>query len=71
MKMINLERTLLLRQREVLDDLADGRTYQEIAKKLGVSIHTVRNHVRRIYQKLEVRNGAQAVAKNSHIPGLA
>jgi RNA polymerase sigma factor (sigma-70 family) len=54
--------SLSARQREVLDSLAEGQTYQEIGTKMGISIHTVRNHVRRIYQKLEVRNSAQATA---------
>jgi RNA polymerase sigma factor (sigma-70 family) len=54
--------SLSARQQEVLNNLAGGRTYQEIGKQMGISIHTVRNHVRRIYQKLEVRNSAQAIA---------
>ncbi|HEY1789464.1 MAG TPA: LuxR C-terminal-related transcriptional regulator [Verrucomicrobiae bacterium] len=52
-----------MRQRQVLNSIARGRTYKQIAEKMDVSIHTVRNHVRRIYQKLEVRNSAQAVAR--------
>jgi DNA-binding CsgD family transcriptional regulator len=51
------------KQNEVLKGLADGHTYQQIAESMGVSIHTVRNHVRRIYQKLDVKKCAQAVAK--------
>lgn len=54
--------SLSTRQQEVLLNLAEGRTYEQISEKMGVSIHTVRNHVRRIYQKLNVRSSAQAVA---------
>lgn len=51
------------REREVLDGLAQGFAYKQIADKLGVSIHTVRNYIRRIYEKLHVQSCAQAVAK--------
>jgi DNA-binding NarL/FixJ family response regulator len=51
------------REREVLDGLAEGQAYKQIADKLNVSIHTVRNYIRRIYEKLHVRTSAEAVAK--------
>jgi DNA-binding NarL/FixJ family response regulator len=51
------------REREVLDCLAEGQAYKQIADKLTVSIHTVRNYIRRIYEKLHVRTSAEAVAK--------
>lgn len=51
------------REREVLDGLAEGQAYKQIAEKLGVSIHTVRNYIRRIYEKLHVCSSAEAVAK--------
>jgi DNA-binding NarL/FixJ family response regulator len=51
------------REREVLDGLAEGQAYKQIADKLGVSIHTVRNYIRRIYEKLHARSSAEAVAK--------
>jgi DNA-binding NarL/FixJ family response regulator len=51
------------REREVLDGLAEGQAYKQIAEKLSVSIHTVRNYIRRIYEKLHVRTSAEAVAK--------
>jgi len=55
------------RQREVLDNIAAGRTCAQIAEGMGVSIHTVRNHVRRIYKKLHVRKSAQAVAMRGKV----
>jgi DNA-binding NarL/FixJ family response regulator len=51
------------REREVLNGLAEGQAYKQIADKLNVSIHTVRNYIRRIYEKLHVRSSAEAVAK--------
>jgi DNA-binding CsgD family transcriptional regulator len=51
------------REREVLDGLAEGQAYKQISDKLGVSIHTVRNYIRRIYEKLHVCSRTEAVAK--------
>jgi DNA-binding NarL/FixJ family response regulator len=51
------------REREVLDCMANGQAYKQIADRLGVSIHTVRNYIRRIYEKLHVCSSAEAVAK--------
>ena len=51
------------RERSVLDGLAGGLAYKQIANQLGVSIHTVRNYIRRIYEKLHVRTRTEAVAK--------
>ncbi len=47
----------------MLDGLAGGLAYKQIADQLGVSIHTVRNYIRRIYEKLHVRSRTEAVAK--------
>jgi len=51
------------RERSVLDGLAEGLAYKQIADQLGVSIHTVRNYIRRIYEKLHVQTRTEAVAK--------
>jgi DNA-binding NarL/FixJ family response regulator len=51
------------REREVLNGLAEGQAYKQIADRLGVSIHTVRNYIRRIYEKLHVQSRTEAVAK--------
>ena len=51
------------REREVLNLLAHGYLYKEIAESLGVSLPTVNTYVRRIYEKLHVRSRAQAVAR--------
>ena len=51
------------REREVLDLLAQGYMYKEIADKLGIGFETVRTYIRRIYEKLQVRSRTEAVAK--------
>lgn len=51
------------REREVLELLAAGLLYKEIAARLQCSLYTVNAHVRGIYEKLQVHSRAQAVAK--------
>jgi RNA polymerase sigma factor (sigma-70 family) len=51
------------REREVLELVAEGCLFKEIAEKLGVSFGTVHTYCRRIYEKLQVRSRSQAVAK--------
>ena len=57
------EANLSPREKEVLDALAQGFLYKEIAEKLGISYETVHTYVRRIYEKLQVRTRTEAVAK--------
>jgi DNA-binding NarL/FixJ family response regulator len=49
------------REREVLELLAAGAMYKEVARALGVSPNTVRSHIRRIYKKLHVHSRHHAV----------
>lgn len=51
------------REREVLDLLAQGYLYKEIAAHTGATYATIRTHIERIYQKLHVHSRAQAVAR--------
>jgi DNA-binding NarL/FixJ family response regulator len=55
------------REQEVLDLLACGYLYKEIAERLNISVPTVNTYVRRMYEKLHVRSRAQAVAKYAHL----
>ena len=48
---------------EVLALIAQGRTNEEIAKRLVLSLKTVRNHVSNIFSKLQVADRAQAVIR--------
>jgi DNA-binding NarL/FixJ family response regulator len=56
------------REREVLELLARGYLYKEIAEQLKISVQTVNTYIRRVYEKLHVRSRAQAVAKYAHLP---
>jgi DNA-binding NarL/FixJ family response regulator len=56
------------REREVLELLARGYLYKEIAEQLKISVPTVNTYIRRVYEKLHVRSRAQAVAKYTHLP---
>ncbi len=58
------------RERQVLEMLAQGYIYKEIADQLQLSITTVSCYIRRIYEKLHVQSRAQAVAKYAQIPSL-
>ncbi len=52
------------REAEVLDLLAKGFLYKEIAEQMKVSYATVHTHIRHIYEKLHVRSRTEAVAKH-------
>ena len=54
---------LTSREREVLDQLAMGRLYKEVADHLGISMGTMNSHVEAIYRKLHVQTRAEAVLK--------
>jgi DNA-binding NarL/FixJ family response regulator len=54
---------LSTREQEVLDYLAKGYLYKEIADQLSISYGTVHTYIERVFKKLHVRSRAQAVAK--------
>lgn len=51
---------LTLRERDVLQELSRGVTIAKIAECLGISRHTVGDHVKNIYRKLNISSRAQA-----------
>jgi DNA-binding NarL/FixJ family response regulator len=55
--------SLSAREQEVLELVAQGCLFKEIADKLGVSFGTIHTYSRRIYEKLHVCSRSQAVAK--------
>ncbi len=67
---INLNNNLKLtkRERQILNFLMAGLSNKEISDMLEISIHTVKNHLYSIYNKLGVSGRTQAViaAKNIH-----
>lgn len=54
---------LTLREQEVLELIAQGKSNPEIVRMLGVSAKTVRNHISNIFSKLQVADRAQAIVR--------
>lgn len=59
----NPDSPLSAREQQVLQSIAQGKTYTRIAADLFINKETVRSHIRHIYQKLEVSNKAEALRK--------
>ena len=53
---------LTKRERSLLEYLSEGMTNKELAGVLEISVNTVKFHLSNLYEKLEVRNRAQAIA---------
>jgi DNA-binding NarL/FixJ family response regulator len=51
------------REKEVLQWLVNGYSYKMVAAQLFISLETVRSHVKKIYEKLQVNSKSEAVAK--------
>jgi DNA-binding NarL/FixJ family response regulator len=51
------------RENEILQLLAKGLLYKEIADTLAISTGTVRQHIHKIYEKLHVQNRTEAINK--------
>jgi DNA-binding NarL/FixJ family response regulator len=61
------EVALTNREMEILSMLAEGLVKKQIADQLSIGIHTVAEHVKRIYTKLEVQNAPSAIHKAHHL----
>ena len=57
------ETNLSPRETEILNLLTKGYRSKEIAELLGIGVQTIHTHLRNIYEKLQVRSRAEAVAK--------
>ena len=55
------------REQEIVEELARGYRYKEIADKLFLSVDTVRTHIRNIYEKLQVNCRIEALRKTGMI----
>ncbi len=51
------------REKEILQSLSRGNSFKLIGSELGVSLDTVRTHIKHIYDKLHVRSQIEAVSK--------
>lgn len=58
-----LLQTFTTREQEILNALAKGLSYKEIAGELFISIETVRTYLRKIYEKLQVHSKVEALNK--------
>lgn len=57
---------LTAREKEILTSLSKGNSYKLIAADYGISIDTVRTHIKKIYDKLQVHSQTEAVSKAIH-----
>lgn len=57
-----VETALTRREREILREIECGASNKEIARRLGITVATVKNHVHRVLEKLSVRRRAEASA---------
>jgi DNA-binding NarL/FixJ family response regulator len=55
--------SLTAREREVLEKISAGLSYNEIGESLSISVNTVRKHIRSIYEKLHVNSRTEAAMK--------
>jgi DNA-binding NarL/FixJ family response regulator len=55
--------SLTPREHEVLTLLAKGCLYKEMSDRLGISMNTIRTHLKRIYEKLHVQSRTEAAAR--------
>lgn len=62
-QVIPVRDNLSRREQEILELLARGDRYKEIADTLGISFETVRSHLKNIYEKLHVHSRTEAVVK--------
>jgi len=53
---------LTTREKEVLTGLVEGLTYKNLAERLSLSPHTIRTHIKRIYEKLHVHSRWEAIS---------
>lgn len=57
---------LTAREKEILTSLSKGNSYKLIAAEFAISIDTVRTHIKKIYEKLQVHSQTEAVSKAIH-----
>ncbi len=63
MQMQNYNLPLSTREIDLLNLLAKGLLYKEIAEKLNITVGTVKQHIHKIYEKLQVNNKTEAINK--------
>lgn len=57
------EQALTPNETRIVRMLAEGDSYHDVGERLGITVNTVRNYIRRIYEKLQVHTKSEAVSK--------
>jgi len=57
------EYNLTNREKQILEEIIEGKTYKEIAEKFSIATSTAKKHILHIYQKLNVRSKVEIVKK--------
>jgi DNA-binding NarL/FixJ family response regulator len=59
------EDSLTAREQQIIQGLIDGLSYKMIADRLGISIDTIRYHIKKIYSRLQVNSKIELINKTS------
>jgi DNA-binding NarL/FixJ family response regulator len=57
---------LTAKEHQVINAMVDGLSYKMIGDRLGISLETVRQHIKNIYRKLQVNSKAEVIARSIH-----
>jgi len=60
---VNPNSPLTRRETEILQLIAEGKTYTQISEELFISKETAKTHIKNIYSKLQVNSKSEAIAK--------
>lgn len=60
----NKKERLTPRQKQIVQGIVEGLSYQEIGEKLFISIDTVRSHIKKIYQQLNLNSKTELIKKS-------
>jgi DNA-binding NarL/FixJ family response regulator len=55
---------LTAKEHQVINAMVDGLSYKMIGDRLGISLETVRQHIKNIYRKLQVNSKAEVIARS-------
>ena len=58
------ESSLTPREKEIVIGLVDGLSYKLIGDRMGVSVDTIRFHIKNVYRKLQVNSKAEVIARS-------
>ncbi|GAA3941501.1 response regulator transcription factor [Hymenobacter algoricola] len=58
--------TLTARERQLVEALEQGLSYKLVADRLGISINTVRAHIRTVYDKLQINSKSELLGRHRH-----